>query len=217
MSPLHYIRSKPFSTMALCNILGDLSLLGFAFKSAGWVSIPKLIGALFTMIAHIILLAYGERFSQGPSESGFIPNLISCAQARARVLTSRAPVRVQTWLRARPIAITFSMLALNGAGLLIDALVNINAESAPAAKFTQILLGSVIFLGCLTYASSDLHATQRGADQRLRLGAIILTTTVAPQLGLAIATHSAFLVLALGAFVGSNLAGFYAKRQPREP
>jgi len=217
MSPLHYIRSKPFSTMALCNILGDLSLLGFAFKSEGWVSVPKLIGALFTMIAHIILLAYGDRFTHGTREIGVIPNLIARAQARARVLTAHAPDRVQRWLKARPIAITFSMLALNGAGLLIDALINIDAASAPVTKFTQIIFGSVIFLGCLTYASSDLHPTQRGADRRLRLGAIILTATVVPQIGLALATRSTFLVLALLAFVGSNLAGFYTKRAPREP
>ncbi len=46
--------------MALCNIVGDLCYLGYAFAAEGFVSLPKLFGAAFTMLAHVILLAYGD-------------------------------------------------------------------------------------------------------------------------------------------------------------
>ena len=109
MAMLHYLRTHPFSTMALCNIVGDLCYVGFAFDSEHAVSLPKLAGALFTIVAHTILLAYGDDQARHiAGEKGLLSGIVLRLRGRAQRLLVGLPDGLRKWARVKPIGVRFS-------------------------------------------------------------------------------------------------------------
>jgi hypothetical protein len=211
---LAYIRHYPFSVMALCNILGDSCYLGFAFAAQGLVSPPKLLGALLTIAAHIVLLAYADdRAAQHAKEDDYAGQALSRLRDLSRFLLSHLPPRILSPLRARPIGMGFAMLSLNGVALLVDAL----RSSVPAATLSQITLGLCILTGCGVFSISDFTKNQKTADISLKLAPTILTLANIPSVALAMATHNLFIIASSIIFLFSNFAGFYTKIDKKSP
>jgi hypothetical protein len=216
-SPLRYIRAHPFSVMALCNIVGDLGYLGFAFKAAGFVSLPKLAGALFTMLAHTILLAYGDDQARKIShEKGGLSKFILEARILAQRLTASMPSGWGQGIRKKPVGIPFLMLALNGIGLLTDAVMNLHRHS-DWASISQVVLGILIAVGCSAFAAADFAKGQRAADILTKVAPAILTGATLANVALAMTTWNPFILFAVVAFAISNLAGFFTKIDKKEP
>ena len=208
MIPVHYLRLHPFSVMALCNVVGDCCYLGFAFDAQGWVSLPKLGGAFFTIAAHIILLAYGDdQARQVAGEYGIISRAILGLRDFCRHLLRCLPEQCVAFIRVKPVGLGFAMLALNGVGLLVDALLT----SVSWANLSQILLGVCIMTGCGAFALADCVQRQQRANALLKIAPSILTVATVANAGLALTTHNGFMIMALLVFLTSNLAGFYAR------
>jgi len=208
MSPVRYLRQHPFSVMALCNIVGDLCYLGFAFAAEGWVSGPKLAGALFTIGAHIILLAYGDDQARHvATEQGVMGRVILALRDFCRRLLRHMPENLLGLIRAKPVGIGFAMLSLNGVGLLVDALLH----SVSWAGLSQILLGGSALLGCAAFALADYVPCQKRANLLLKAAPSLFIVATFANVGLAATTHNGFVIVALLVFLTSNLAGFYAK------
>ena len=208
MSPVRYLRQHPFSVMALCNVSGDLCYLGFAFAAQGWVSLPKLGGALFTLGAHVILLAYGDdQALHVAGEHGFVSRVILALRNFCRRLLRHVPENLMRHIRAKPVGVGFAMLALNGVGLLVDALIT----SFSWANLSQIALGGCIMVGCGAFALADYVKGQRLADFLLKGAPSVLTVATVANAGLALTTHNGFVIISLLVFLMSNLAGFYAR------
>lgn len=213
---IRYVRAHPFSTMALCNIVGDLGYLGFAFAAQGFVSLPKLVGACFTMTAHIILLAYGDdQARRVAGEAGAVSRFILQLREYAQKITEGLPLAFQGWVRAKPVGVTFSMLAVNGFGLLLDAF--IQTQNGVWAMSAQAGLGILISSGTIAFAAADFVKTQKMADTLTKLAPSILVGASVANACLAIGTFNPFLIMAVGAFAVSNLAGFYTKIDKKEP
>jgi hypothetical protein len=209
MTPLAYVRAHPFSTMALCNIVGDLCYVGFAFDAAGTVSLPKLAGAAFAMLAHTVLLAYGDdQARQIAGERGPLAALVLRLRAAAQRALLRLPDTARKWARVKPVGVTYSMLALNGAGLVADAA----AAGAPGwAGLSQLALGGLIVSGCLCFAAADFARGQRAADVLTKVAPSVLTLASVSSWMLAAATLNPFLILSVLVFGVSNLAGFFTR------
>ncbi|MDP9126829.1 MAG: hypothetical protein M3N08_01025 [Pseudomonadota bacterium] len=202
--------------MALCNVVGDLGYLGFAFASYGFVSIPKLIGAGFTMAAHTILLAYGDdQARKVAAEEGRVSRLVLRLRSYAKRMTSGLPEFVLGWLRAKPVGVTFSMLALNGVGLVADACLATDKGLNVAA--IQAGLGLLIVAGTLAFAAADFVRGQKTANALTKLAPSILVGASVANACLAVATCNPFLIIAVAAFAVSNLAGFFTKIDKNEP
>ena len=83
-------RTHPMSERvrnALFNSLGT-KIIGTtvldAFAGTGFVSLPKLVGALFTIAAHIMLLAYGDDHARLiASEQGMLSDILRQTMAHA--------------------------------------------------------------------------------------------------------------------------------------
>ncbi len=214
MSFVRYIRAHPFSMMALCNIVGDLGYLGFAFASQGWVSLPKLGGALFTLAAHLILLAYGDdQMRRVAHESGVLSRATLGLRAFAQYVLGALPVRLCAFFKSKPIGVSFFMLSVNGVGLFMDAVRLSSSQTA----LVQSVLGGLIMSGCLIFSMADFVEGQRKADILLKIAPPILVAASASNVALAIATHNFFVVLSVLAFLLSNLASFYTKIDKKEP
>jgi len=211
MRPFSYFRylcTHPFSIMALCNLIGDLGFVGFAFAATGFVSLPKLAGSLFTMLAHIVLLAYGDgqarHFAQ---EQGLFSSILLALRASAQKIVSLLPARIQQTIRAKPIGIPFTMLSLNGAGLLTDALWN--RTSFVLAE--QAALGLCVMLGCSAFAIADFVKGQKTANILLKVAPTALLCANVAGICLALTTRNVFLMVSIIAFQTANFAGFYTK------
>jgi len=200
--------------MALSNIIGDLGYLGFAFSSQGWVSVPKLGGALFTISAHMVLLAYGDSQAQRVAgESGVFSSIILTLRRLAQRALAHMPPKWEILMREKPIGVPFSMLAFNGLGLFIDALVTPHAASSAP----QIFLGLCIMLGCGLFALADFVGEQKKANLLLKAAPTILIGATVGNIVLALTTQNVFVMLSVLVFVLSNLAGFYTKIDKKEP
>jgi hypothetical protein len=200
--------------MALCNIVGDLGYLGFAFHAQGIVSVPKLAGALFTMAAHVILLAYGDNQArQVAGERGAITNFIQRLRKIAQVLVGTLPEAAQLMLRAKPVGIPFAMLGMNGAGLIVDAV----PVDGTYAGLCQLGLGVCIVVGCAAFAVADFTKGQALADRLLKIGPVFFAGSSVGIAALVVATLNPFLLASLLVFMVSNIAGFYAKISKNEP
>jgi hypothetical protein len=211
---IRYIRRHPFSVMALCNIVGDLGYLGFAFEALGWVSWPKLLGATFTMAAHVVLLAHGDVQAQHIAhESGAIARAVLALRVIAQRLLQPLPESLRRFARAKPIGVPFSMLCLNGVGLTVDAL---NAPFS-LAMLAQIAVGLCIVLGCGTFALADFVPRQKTANVLLKIAPSILVGCSVATVGLVVTTGNPFITLSFFVFLLSNLAGFYTKIDKQEP
>ncbi len=82
--------------MALCNIVGDAGYLGYAFAAQGFVSWPKLAGALFTMLAHILLLAYGDEQAQTiAAEKGTLSSIVLGLRVQAQRFVTILPAGLE--------------------------------------------------------------------------------------------------------------------------
>jgi hypothetical protein len=209
MKLLGYIRDRPFSIMALANIVGDVSFLGFAFQAVGAVSVPKLTGALFTICAHVLLLAFGP---QGPvaQECGALPRFVLAAQRLARRLTAHLPCRVRAAVSTKPVGIAFGMLGLNGVGLIVDACF-LPSTGGTLMRATQLLFGSLVTLGTACFSFADFHRSQARADGLLSAGARLFTACSVGNVILAITSRNPFVALSILAYGISNITTFYAK------
>ena len=208
MSPVRYLRQHPFSVIALCCIIGDLCYLGFAFSAQGWVSFPKLGGALFTIGAHIILLAYGDDQARHVAqETGSIGRLILLMRRECRLLLRRIPESLMRYIQAKPVGIGFTMLSLNGVGLLVDSLIN----PASLANFSQLVLGGCVMSGCGAFALADFIQDQKRANFLLKTAPSLLAMALVANAGLILTTHNGFMIVAMLVFLISTFAGFYTK------
>jgi hypothetical protein len=201
--------------MALCNIIGDFGYLGFAFAAEGWVSLPKLLGALFTIAAHSVLLAYGDDQAQFiASESGMISKVVLRLRICARrALVGSLPENIQSFICAKPIGVPFSMLAMNGVGLLTDALLAPHSLGA----YVQTVLGLFIIAGCGAFAFADFVAKQNLANFLLKLAPTLLTLSTLANGCLAAVTLNGFVIFSILAYLLANFAGFYTKIDKKEP
>jgi len=215
--PFRYIRAHPFSTMALCNIVGDLGYLGFAFDADGFVSLPKLVGACFTMSAHIILLAYGDDQARRiAGEQGALSRLVLKLRARAQRITGHMPNVFQRAIRAKPVGVTFLMLSINGLGLFLDAWLRLRAHENLAMTI-QVVMGPMITFGTGAFAIADFVKSQRTANILTKVAPTILACASIANVGLAVTTGSFFVMISVVAFALSNLAGFYTRLEKKEP
>ena len=203
-----YLRRHPFSTMALCNIAGDLCYLGFAFDSAQAVSLPKLAGALFTLAAHTILLAYGDDQARHiAGERGRLSTMVLWLRDRAQRTLVHLPDAARKWAQVKPIGISFSMLALNGVGLLADAL----RHGAGWSGLSQLALGGLIVLGCACFAAADFVRGQKSADMLTLAAPVTLTGATIASWALAATTLNPFILASVLVFGISNLAGYFTR------
>jgi hypothetical protein len=200
--------------MALCNIIGDLGYVGFAFATQGFVSLPKLGGSLFTMLAHTILLAYGDDQAKHiAQEHGFFSSIVLTLRTAAQKLVSTLPTRVQQALKVKPVGIPFIMLSMNGVGLLTDAL--LNRTSFVLAE--QAVLGGCVIAGCSAFAVADFVKNQKIADILLKIAPSILLGSTIAGIFLTLTTRNIFLMASVGAFLTANFAGFYTKIDKDRP
>ena len=205
---LGYLRRHPFSTMALCNIAGDLCYLGFAFDSAQAVSLPKLAGALFTLAAHTILLAYGDDQARHiAGEQGRLSATVLWLRERAQRALVHLPDAARKWAQVKPIGVSFSMLALNGAGLLADAL----RHGGGLSGASQLALGALIIMGCVCFAAADFVRGQKAADRLTLAAPVILTGATIASWALAATTLNPFILASVLVFGVSNLAGYFTR------
>lgn len=210
MAMPRYLRTHPFSTMALCNIAGDLCYVGFAFDSPQAVSVPKLAGALFTIVAHTILLAYGDDQARHiAGENGALSRLVLALRGRARRLLVGLPDTLRRWAQVKPIGVSFSMLALNGVGLFVDAARH--ADTANWASLSQLALGLFIVIGCACFAAADFVRGQKAADILTTAAPVILTLATAASWALAATTLNPFVIISVLVFGISNLAGYFTQ------
>jgi hypothetical protein len=215
MAILRYLRTHPFSTMALCNVVGDLCYVGFAFESQQAVSLPKLAGALFTLVAHTVLLAYGDDQARHiAGEKGLLSAVVLRLRTLAQRLLVRLPDTLRKWARIKPIGVSFSMLALNGLGLLADAVLH---RPDGWSSLSQTTLGVCIVLGCCCFAAADFVRSQRAADRLTTAAPVILTFATVASWGLAAATLNPFLLTSVVVFGMSNLAGYFTRIDKGEP
>ncbi len=213
VAPIRFIRARPFSIMALCNIAGDLCYLGFAFDAQGFVSVPKLAGACFTMIAHIFLLAFGDAQAKAiADERGVLPRAFFALREGAQGLTRLLPPVARKAIRAKPVGIAFAMLAMNGAGLLADAVQRL-ASSGPGriAAFSQVALGFLIVIGTACFSAADFTRSQKTADRLTKLAPTVLSGASIAGGILALATLNPFLMAAIVVFALANFSGFFAR------
>jgi len=209
-----YIRSHPFSVMALCNILGDLGYLGFAFSAEGWVSLPKLGGALFTMAAHVVLLAYNDDEAQQIScENGVLARVILNLRLITQNILRVLPKRLDHLVRTKPIGVPFLMLSMNGVGLSVDAV----KGPATLAFAVQLVLGISVILGCGSFALADFVIKQKHADSLLKMAPTFLVAATFSNVVLAALTQNGFLIVSVLVFLTANYAGFYTKIDKKEP
>jgi hypothetical protein len=208
MKLLHYIRAHPFSTMALCNIVGDGCYLGFAFAAAGFVSGPKLAGALCTMGAHLMLLAYGDDQARKVAhEPGFAARILLRLRGWSKMVMGLFPEFLQKRIRAKPVGIPFMILSLNGLGLTVDALM----QPLDFAGGSQLGLGLLILCGCLAFSAADFIGSQKYADILTKTAATLLTCAIFPNTLLALQTLNFFLFVSIIVFGISNLSGLLAR------
>ena len=208
---LDYLCAHPFSVMALANIVGDLCYVGFAFDAPHGVSYPKLCGAAFTIAAHIILLAHGDdEMRRVADESGRVAQCVLALRGWANASLILLPPLLRRWAKWRPVALSFGVLALNGAGLLVDAVFSMG--SAPDfAMMTQAALGLFIMIGCMAFVAADCVRSQTVSDVFLKLGPTAFLAATVFSGGLALQTRNIFLICGVLAFGLSNLAGFYTR------
>ena len=212
---VRFVRDHPFSIMALCNILGDLGYLGFAFESVHGVSAPKLAGALLTILAHTILLAYGDDQAQRvQGESGSLSRFVLMLRGLAQRATCFMPEIAHQKIRRWPVGVTFSVLALNGVALLADALVKGRGQG-DFAMLEQGALGAFIAMGCLAFAAADFVKGQRGADVLTKTAPSIFIGATILQIALALTLLSPFLTFSVLIFALSNYAGFFTRLEKR--
>ncbi len=206
MTVIRFIRARPFSIMALCNIVGDLGFLGYAFAADGFVSLPKLAGALCTMFAHILLLAYGDDQARLiAAESGMASRIFLSLRTRAKTLVSFLPAVIRQVVRVKPVGIPFLILSLNGVGLLVDALMH----EASIAALSQAALGLLIITGCAAFAAADFVKQQRTANILTKTAPSILVCALPVNIVLALSTLNGFILMSFCAFALSNVAGFF--------
>jgi hypothetical protein len=216
MALFRYLRTNPFSTMALCNIAGDLCYVGYAFDSDQAVSLPKLAGALFTMLAHTVLLAYGDDQARHIAhEKGPLSRIVLRLRAAAQRALVHMPDGPRKWARVKPVGVSFSMLALNGVGLLADTLLHVQASSL--SGLAQALLGLFIVLGCCCFAAADFVRGQKAADALTTAAPVILTFATVASWALAAATLSPFIIASVLVFGVSNLAGYFTRIEKPAP
>lgn len=208
MKITRYFRTHPFSIMALCNVTGDLCYVGFAFASHGFVSIPKLLGASSAVMAHLVLLAYGDDQARHIAhETGGLAQVTLRLRKFAQVMLQNLPERLQHIFRAKPIGIPFIMLGMNGVGLLVDALV-----LHPATGFFwQIMLAIPMIIGCACFALADFVRQQKMANILLKIGPSSFLVCTLFNAGLGLTTGNVFLLVGWAVFQVANIAGFYTK------
>jgi hypothetical protein len=208
---LRGIRARPFSIMALCNIVGDLCYLGFAFASEGFVSLPKLTGASFTMLAHIIMLAYGDDQARRiAEEKGSLARIFLKLRGLAQGVVACFPAAFKNRIKSKPVGIPFLMLAINGAGLLTDAILEWHRQSH-FAMLSQSALGGFIMAGCCAFAAADFIPGQKTADRLTKIAPTLLSIATFTNLGIVIATRNVFMMIAFAVFTFSNFTGFFVR------
>jgi hypothetical protein len=206
---LRYIRAHPFSTMALCNIVGDLCYLGFAFDAEGFVSVPKLIGASFTLVAHIVLLAYGDDQARAIAiEAGRLARIFFFLRQQAQRLTHLLPALIQKAVRHKPVGIPFMMLSVNGAAFIIDGLLRLH-HHASIAMWDQTIQGVLVGVGTALFAFADFSKKQSTANFLTKCAPSVLGCASVANGILALTTRNDFVIVSFFAFVLSNIAGFY--------
>jgi hypothetical protein len=210
-NPIRYIRAHPFSIVALSAITGDCCYLGYAFDAEGFVSLPKFAGASFTIFAHILLLAYGDdQMRKIAHEPGILSRIILALRARAQRLVHLLPPALQDAVRAKPVGIPFAMLAMNGVGLLADALIEFHAKGELAMGL-QVLLGISIVGGTGAFALADFLDGQLTANRLVKTGSLLLSCTTFINAGLALKTLNPFLLFSITAFGLCNWAMYYTR------
>lgn len=197
--------------MALSNIVGDMGYIGYAFAGDGFVSLPKLAGASFTMLAHLILLAYGDdQMRTIEAEKGALSNFILSLREQAQKAIGGVPIVFQNGLQAKPVGITFMMLALNGLALAGDGFLRLRHGTSPAMN-AQIGLGILVFLGTSAFAAADFVKKQKLANILVKVAPALLTCASIANVALALTTWNPFVILSVMAFAVSNFAGFFTK------
>lgn len=206
-----YIRHHPFSTMALANIIGDTCYLGYAFASDGFVSLPKLIGALFTMAAHILLLAYGDvQVARIVAEQGSLSRVIVRLRSISQALTKFLPQFIRANVCAKPVGVTFAMLSINGIALVIDAFLN-RYYGHGLTMIIQGFMGVLIAIGTGAFAAADFVNTQRLANLFTGIAPLVLLGASLVNIALASLTFNLFIGISVVVFLISNFAAFYTR------
>ncbi len=206
---VRYVSQHPFSVLALCNILGDLCWLGFAFHTEGFISFSKFLGAVFAIFAHLILLAFGDdQARKMMTESGWVAHFLLRLRVYAQRLVSCFPTKIQGYVLKRPVGIPFSMLMLNGVALLLDVIL---AGRMNAALMVQTFSGVIIIGGCGCFALADFIKSQLWANRLTKLAPAILVLATFAQIALALTTLNPFLIISVPIWMLSNFAGFFTK------
>ena len=195
--------------MALCNIVGDLGYLGYAFVAEGFVSIPKLTGACFTVLAHLFLLAYGDDQARiVEKEKGLLSRIFLRLRAAASSLVSFMPNAWRKKIQARPVGIPFLMLSVNGAGLFMDGITH-GRRLTGLAMWSQVTLGLFVSAGCGAFAAADFVKQQKTANILTKTAPAILFFASLANAELALTTGNPFIIMSFVAFALSNMAGFF--------
>lgn len=196
--------------------MGDLCFLGFSFDSEGIVSPSKFIGALGPLLAHTIILAYGDDQAQKiKAETGLITQFIMNLRCVAQRVTTSFPTIFKNTIKENPVGIPFLILSLNGFGLLGDVLVRVK-DGLKVEGLIQGLLGIFIITGTLSFARADFTASQGGSDGYLKAGRVFFTLASLANIGLALLSLNVFLLLSVVLFVISNLATYFVRINKHE-
>ncbi len=208
---VRYISQNPFSVMALGNIIGDLGYLGFAYDAGYGISLPKFAGAVFTIAAHIILLAHGDRdANQITHEGSAVERLIAKLRSVAKNIVRCLPDSLQIKIKRKPVGIAFMMLAMNGVGLLVDASLKLRLQFSVTMTI-QLTLALLVLAGCLAFALADFVRVQKTTNYLLKAAPAILTVANLVGLLLCIATLNPFIILSLFAYYTATFAAFFTK------
>ena len=193
---LRYARAHPFSVMALSNIVGDSCYLGFAFAADHVISLLKLTGALATMLAHTLLLAYGDdQAARIANERGAIADAILMSRLKAQRIVQFLPQALCIYGAKKPIGVCFAILSLNGLALMMDAIFSHHYNSVVGVM--QGMLGLFVALGTFCFSVADFVASQSRADRLTKMAPWVLFAASLFNIALAFLTLNPFMILSV--------------------
>lgn len=204
-----FIRRNAIFISTICDIVGDVGYLAYAFHTGHGVSLPQAVGAIAANTGQVVLLAHGDE-KLDRNSGGKASAAIRAIRQAAEKLTSRMPVirfsqHQNMW--------GFGLLMLNGGGLLSEAAVRLAHNPTDFAMITQAVSGTTIMagLGGFTLASSPLVETQETAERLFKTGAVFLNIASLSNIMLAATTRNPVVITLTTAFVISGLVKFLAK------
>jgi hypothetical protein len=203
--PIQYVRTHPFSTMALANLIGDCMYLGYACSTGRGLNVAMLLGTCMTFAGHIILFAAGDRQAAHYSaEAGAIAQFL---------------LQVRRWAKQavdsithgqgipKPVFVAFALLSLNGIGFLVEAVPRLPNAGAAA----QSVMGGLILTGCIAFMAADLVQSQKIANFLTKFGAGAFSVLSLGSITLSGVERNPFVIVGTLSFLVANYAGFFTK------